>query len=216
VLSEGTPLLAAEERAEGATIERAKQALRASIAARRETVSVAEREQVAQAVTQHLLGVPELARAGVAALYAALPDEVPLEGLADALLAEGRVLALPRIEGDRIRFVRLESWRTTTRGRFGIAEPPAAASELALGRGDVVLLPGVAFDLRGGRLGRGGGHYDRAIEAMHAAPYLVGVGFAFQLVAQVPMDVHDRCIDAFVCERGLTICGTRDPLVDSS
>lgn len=163
-----------------------------------------------------LLHLPAFANARAVALYAALPDEVPLDAVAEAVLAGGRVLALPRMQGDRLCFARVEQWRTLARGRFGICEAPAAAPEVAFARGDLVLLPGVAFDAQGGRLGRGGGHYDRAIAALESAPSLTGVGFAFQLVASVPMDAHDRRVDAFVCERGVTPCGTRDPRVDPS
>lgn len=197
-------------------IERAKQTLRASMARRRSEEAAAQRALAARAVAGHVLRLREFASARAVAVYAALPDEVPLDALADAVLAGGRELAVPRMERDRLRFVRVESWSALEPGRFGIAEPPATAPGVVLERGDLVLLPGVAFDARGGRLGRGGGHYDRALAALRSAPLLVGVGFAFQLVAQVPMDAHDRRVDAFVCERGVMRCPARDPLADPS
>lgn len=168
------------------------------------------RAAAARAVARHVLALPEYASARAVALHAALPDEVPLDAVAEAAVAGGRVLALPRMQGERLCFARVERWDTLVRGRFGIPEPAATAPEVRLARGDLVLLPGVAFDARGGRLGRGGGHYDRALAALREAPHLVGVGFAFQLVARVPMAAHDRRVDAFVCERGATRCSVRD------
>jgi len=176
----------------------------------------AQREQVARAVAAHVLGLRDFASARVVALYAALPGEVPLDAIADAVLAGGRSLAMPRMEGDRLRFVQVESWRNLERGRFGILEPLAAAPEAAFASSDLILLPGVAFDARGGRLGRGGGHYDRAIAALRPTPHLIGVGFAFQLVAHVPVEPCDQRVDAFVCERGVTDCRAGDPRGDSS
>lgn len=183
---------------------------------RRVALSAAWRASMADAVAAQVLGLRAFSTARAVALYAALPDEVPLDAVAEAVLAGGRVLALPCMRGDRLHFAHVEAWRTLARGRFGICEPPAGAPEIAFARGDLMLLPGVAFDVQGGRLGRGGGHYDRAIATLESTPVLAGVGFAFQLVPQVPMDVHDRRVDAFVCERGVTPCGPRDPRVDPS
>jgi 5-formyltetrahydrofolate cyclo-ligase len=71
-----------------------------------------------------------------------------------------------------------------------------------LTRNDVVLLPGVAFDRNGWRLGRGGGHYDRAFPPGAESPWLVGVGYSFQWLAEVPHDSRDRRVDAIVTEHG--------------
>lgn len=199
-----------------AAIQRAKQALRASMSARRMADASAQREHVARAVAVHVLGLRDFASARVVALYAALPGEIPMDAIAESVLAGGRSLALPRMEGDRLRFAQVESWRNLARGRFGILEPPAAAPEVAFASNDLILLPGVAFDARGGRLGRGGGHYDRAIAALRPTPHRIGVGFAFQLVAHVPVEPCDQRVDAFVCERGVTDCRAGDPRGDSS
>lgn len=213
---EAVPLLATERSTGTGAIERAKRALRASIGERRSACSPAARDAAARAIAEHVLAMPAFGSARIVAVYAALPDEVPLDAVVAAALASGRVVAMPRMQGDRLRFARVESWRALERGRFGIPEPPAAAAEVSFARGDLVLLPGVAFDAHGGRLGRGGGHYDRALAALPSMPHLVGVGFAFQLVASVPMDVHDRRVEAVVCERGVTPCGPGDPPGDPS
>lgn len=98
----------------------------------------------------------------------------------------------------------MERWRELCPGRFGVLEPPAGAPEEAPAVGDAVVVPGVAFDRAGGRLGRGGGHYDRAFPpGAPGAPLLVGFAHAFQLVECVPSDSHDRRMDAIVTERGM-------------
>ena len=68
------------------------------------------------------------------------------------------------------------------------------------------LLPGLAFDCRGGRLGRGGGYFDRAFPPGTDAPRLIGVGYAFQVIQRVPSHSRDRYVDAIVTEQGLRWC----------
>ena len=80
------------------------------------------------------------------------------------------------------------------RGKFGIPEPTTPAYEGGI---DLVIVPAVAFDAKGRRLGRGGGYYDRFIKKLtHAV--LVGVGYDFQLVEQVPTSQHDQCVHRII------------------
>ena len=82
-------------------------------------------------------------------------------------------------------------------------EPPSGAA-VRPAAGDVVVVPGVAFDRAGGRLGRGRGYYDRAFPVGEAdAPRLVGFAYAVQLVEHVPCDSRDRRVDAIVTEEGV-------------
>ena len=85
----------------------------------------------------------------------------------------------------------------------GLFALPTSARADVLTPSDVVLLPGLAFDRRGGRLGRGGGHYDRAFASRGPGPWLVGLGYSFQWVDEVPCDdSRDRRVDAIVTENG--------------
>jgi 5-formyltetrahydrofolate cyclo-ligase len=166
--------------------------------ARRRSLPEAVRRRAGEAVTRSLLAAPELARARRVAVYAALPDELPTDTLLRALLEMGRVVLLPRTTGgNRLVFATVRDLGTLRRGRFGILEPPAGAPRAELGREDLVLVPGVAFDRRGGRLGRGSGCYDRSLPD---APFLSGLAFDFQLVETVPRAPHDRTMDAVVTE----------------
>jgi 5-formyltetrahydrofolate cyclo-ligase len=84
-----------------------------------------------------------------------------------------------------------------------VLEPPAAHPGSALGAGDLVLVPGLAFDREGHRLGRGGGWWDRTLGAARgAALTAVGVGFAFQLLETVPHGAGDEALDAVLTEDG--------------
>lgn len=87
-------------------------------------------------------------------------------------------------------------------GRYGVEEPPADAPSEGLGPDVLVLVPGVAFDGRGGRLGRGRGIWDRALVARRGA-VVFGVGFELQFVEAVPQEEHDQLMDALVTEVGI-------------
>ena len=100
---------------------------------------------------------------------------------------------------------RLEGACDLSPGRFGILEPPQDAPCSSLLELDLVFIPGVAFDRYGGRLGRGGGFYDRALAGADgsAGPRRLGVGFAFQWVERVPVLDHDLAVHGVLTEEGL-------------
>lgn len=88
-------------------------------------------------------------------------------------------------------------------GVYGIWEPdPDQAEKADLSRLEAILVPGVAFDSRGGRMGYGGGYYDRFLATLEKLPFLAGVGFGMQVVEEVPLEPHDILLDALVCEKG--------------
>ena len=186
-------------------LQAGKQRLRESLAARRRAVAPAEAEASAESVVGTLCADPLLAAANHVALYAALPDELPTHTLFARLAAAGKVLLLPRVEAEgRLAFRAVERWADLVRGGYGVLEPPEGSARIHLEAGDVALVPGVAFDPEGWRLGRGGGYYDRTFPPDAAnPPLLYGLGYAFQVVASVPHDSRDRRMDAIVTERGI-------------
>jgi len=157
----------------------------------------------AERICEHLFAEPAFRRAGQVAIYAALPDEVPTRPLFDALTSAGTVCLLPRVvPAGPLVFARVEHWDELRPGRLGILEPVASAPTVAPGAGDVAIVPGVAFDLAGWRLGRGGGYYDRTFPAgAGPQPLLFGVACEARIAESVPHGSHDRAMDAIVTER---------------
>ena len=88
-------------------------------------------------------------------------------------------------------------------GAYGLPEPGGDCPEIAPEAIDVVLVPGTAFDAGGGRIGQGGGYYDRFLPGTRA--YRIGVCHDFALLGSVPMQAHDQRMDAVVCPSGLTV-----------
>ena len=182
----------------------AKRQLRRAMAERRQAVTAAAARAAAQAVAEHLLADPGVCAAPRVALYAALPDELPTLPLFEALGALGKQRLLPRILSGEIEFAAVESWEELRPGFFGVLEPPEDRLSVEPAAGDVAIVPGVAFDACGHRLGRGKGYYDRAFSgARSTLPLLIGAGYEAQIAPAVSHDSRDRSMDAIVTERGL-------------
>jgi 5-formyltetrahydrofolate cyclo-ligase len=179
----------------------AKRRLRSALIARRSRVSPQEAAAAAASLADAVLEEPRIRRAERVALYAAQGTELPTRTLFERLRSLSIVRLLPRFDGEAIAWGRAEDWDELAPGWFGIPEP-SDRSGIAPTPEDVVLLPGLAFDRNGWRLGRGGGHYDRAFPPGAESPWLVGVGYSFQWLVEVPHDSRDRRLDAIVTENG--------------
>lgn len=116
-------------------------------------------------------------------------------------IAANWTLALPRIAGDRLEFHRVNDLATLAKGRMGTCEP-LLSDEIPPTRVDVILTPGLAFDLTGARLGRGGGFYDRLLAVAARRARRIAVCFACQIADRIPVEPHDARVDAIVTEDG--------------
>ncbi len=153
----------------------------------------------ASVLRQLLDNVPQVRWARVIMAYCALPDEVSLEPLFSKWLAEGKRIVLPRVTGDTT--MELCSYLGADQlqpGAFGIMEPTGALFT-DCDQIDVAVVPGMAFDRDGHRLGRGKGYYDRFLPQLPQA-YKIGICFRSQLLDGVPTSNHDIIMDCIVAE----------------
>jgi 5-formyltetrahydrofolate cyclo-ligase len=164
------------------------------------------RAEAARTIAGHLEALPEYARCVRLVLYAALPDELPLNEVPRRALAAGKRLLWPRLhDHGRMTFAAVDRIESLVTGRYGVREPAPSVPPEELGPDVLVLVPGVAFDSSGGRLGRGGGIWDRALAEARGA-VVFGVGYELQVVDRVPREAHDRLVDAVLTEVGLRRC----------
>ncbi len=182
-------------------IAQQKDALRHQMRARRNALSNEERTLAAQKIAHRVLDVvPQKAR--TIALYLANNSEADLDAAIQSLLDDERVVVAPRV-GVRPRFSRLttlKNLRTNARGlRFPDSDEQFSAWEI-----DVIIVPGVAFDADGNRLGQGGGWYDKMLERARAknpvAPLVIGVCYQCQIVDNVPQNQFDQRVDVIITE----------------
>ncbi len=146
-----------------------------------------------------LLNLPAVRSAKSWFVYVSSGSEVNTHQLIRDLLERGLLVAVPRvISGDEMIAQQIRSFEELHLGLFGFLEPPIG--EAHHGGIDVCICPGVAFTERGDRLGSGRGFYDRYLAA-HPPRLAIGLAFELQLVAQLPMEAHDRRMDYIVTER---------------
>jgi 5-formyltetrahydrofolate cyclo-ligase len=166
----------------------------------------------AVAVADRLIAALGLPEGVVVSGYWPLADELDPRPVMSRLAAAGRPLALPRVQG-RGRALAFHAWRPGDPlhpGPFGVMEP---AAEAPLLKPRVLLVPLLAFDRRGRRLGYGAGFYDlslRELRALCPPPLAIGLAFAAQEVGEVPAGPHDQPLDAVVTERAVHRCGAPD------
>jgi 5-formyltetrahydrofolate cyclo-ligase len=110
----------------------------------------------------------------------------------------GKLVALPRVEGDSISFYELSDEKHLVKGRFGIMEPLPQVRVKSM---DLLVVPGIAFDKQGYRLGYGKGYYDKFLSKNPVLSF--GLAYSLQLFEKLPHGKHDRRMDAIATEKGL-------------
>jgi 5-formyltetrahydrofolate cyclo-ligase len=171
-------------------LQDSKTELRAKIRARLEKISPAVRAVESVDLCARLKLQMQSARTIL--FFAPLPDELDVWPLLEEFLAAGKIIALPFFDAGKTTYgarqIKNAATETIT-GKFGVREPASSCAEIPLNRFDLVLVPGMAFDLRGNRLGRGQGFYDRLLA--EASGVKCGVGYDFQLLENIPSEPHD-------------------------
>lgn len=176
-----------------------KVALRAEMVRRVAALDPDHRAAEEAALLAQLKDLPAFKGASTPLLYVGhLPEEIDTSPLVEAVLAAGRRLICPRVDRAARRLRLHEVGRPAVdfrAGAFGIPEPRPNLPEVDPAEVDFVLVPGLAFDRRGYRLGRGAGYYDRLLPRIGAEVPRVALALSPQLVDEVPIEPHDRPVD---------------------
>ena len=185
------------------SIANSKSDLRAHIRARLEKISPAVRAVESIELCERLQA--QIPSAHTILFFAPLPDELDVWPMLELSLALGVNCALPFFDAEKKSYGAklLKNLATDiVTGKFGVREPAATCEEIPLNKFDLMLVPGVAFDLSGNRLGRGQGFYDRILA--EASGIKCGVAHDFQLLEKIPAEPHDAKVDfIFTPSRGL-------------
>ena len=175
-----------------------KRAVRRAAIERRDLLSEDERSTKSERIVERVLSLPEVGAAGTVMAFWSFGSEVQTSVLIERLHETGTRVVLPRVADGDIVAVAYAPGDPVTATTFGAMEP-AGTGLVPPEEVDVVIVPGVAFDRRGGRVGYGGGFYDRLFARTPAVP-AVAVAFAVQLVDEVPQGGSDSSVDAIVTE----------------
>ena len=175
-----------------------KKELRKRMAAVKKSMEPGEHAELSAGIMKRLEELPEFQECGTVLIYNALPDEVQTAAFLDKWHPHKRII-LPVVEGENLVLKEYVPGKTAP-GAFSIQEPVGTRivepEEI-----DLAVIPGVAFDARGNRLGRGKGFYDRLIPRLRCK--LIGLGYECQIVDKVPTEVFDRRLDGIVTEKNI-------------
>lgn len=189
-------------------VEEEKTRLRRRVRAALSALPAATRAGWSTTITRRLETLPELAGDRAVLAYAATPAEVDLDRWMRAHLEHRGRLYLPRVRGDDLEILEVRDLDDDLRpGWRGLREPRDAEGAGPVGPGllDAAIVPGVAFDTLGGRLGQGGGHMDRLLARLPPGVTVIGAAFSVQFLQGdeevVPMEAHDVRVDVVVTEQ---------------
>lgn len=184
-----------------------KKMLRESVLALRNTMNREEIETKSALIKEKLFGLPEFRESQAIMFFLSFGQEVRTEAMVRESLALGKQVLVPKTDTKNHRLIlsRLVDYDADLApGIWGIPEPrPQALRPVDAKVMDLVLVPGVAFDKTGNRLGYGGGYYDRLFPTLKKATPLVALAFACQLVAMVPTEAFDQPVDCLITEENV-------------
>lgn len=185
------------------------QALKAAIReqARKNRVAQKDKDEVSRAICEKVMALPAYAAAKTVMWYVDAASEVRTRHTLPAALAGGKRVVVPYciVETNQLELFLLEDMSELVEGAYKILEPKVELRELPAKRVapealDLVLVPGTAFDPRGGRMGQGKGYYDRLLATARPDAPLVGIAFDCQVFDEIPVAPHDVFMDLVVTE----------------
>jgi 5-formyltetrahydrofolate cyclo-ligase len=175
---------------------------KAAHAARREQVN---KEAVSQIITDRVIALPEYALARCVMWYIDVRDEVRTRHALEPAINSNKRIVIPYCVDGELELFHLQSMAELSVGMYKILEPreelrSVESKRVTTSDLDLILVPGVAFDARGGRTGHGKGYYDKLLENAKPETPLVALAFECQMFDSIPMDDHDVFMDKVVTE----------------
>jgi 5-formyltetrahydrofolate cyclo-ligase len=183
------------------------QILRNNILARRDDLSVEEQREKSRLIMERVTGLPQFQSAASIFTYVDFRSEVATRVLIDYMLEIGKQVVVPVTlvkDRDLLPVSISDPERELAPGYCSIPEPIVAIREKQLvspGTIDLVLLPGSVFDERGGRMGYGGGYYDRFVSLKAPQALRIGLAYELQVVERAPLQEHDELLDLILTEK---------------
>jgi 5-formyltetrahydrofolate cyclo-ligase len=173
--------------------------------ARRNSVQRAQLDYLSSKISQRLFRLRELEAAKTVSTYVNTRSEVRTGEILAWCLAQGKRVIIPVTDRANRRLIFSELTapdRELEPGTFGILEPkPEFLRPVPLEEAQVVLVPGIAWNLQGYRIGYGGGYYDRTINSIRSRVLTIGLAYEFQIINEIPTTRYDRAVHKLVTER---------------
>ncbi|MBE3555740.1 MAG: 5-formyltetrahydrofolate cyclo-ligase [Firmicutes bacterium] len=172
---------------------------------RRDQLSAGTLVLRSEQVLRRLMGVKALTQARLLCTYLSHGTEPMTDPIVEWAWRVGKQVVVPRVEGEQLQLIAFDRWKTLRRGRFGIREPAVATGKtVPATQVDCFIVPGLAFDRQGFRMGYGKGYFDRLLAGVSG--FKIGLCFAFQLTDALPHDPWDVPLSAVVTDKEIVDC----------
>jgi len=182
-----------------------KSEIRKTTRAKRDALSKKERSKKSAAIMKQLFDFANFLESRIVLFYMSNNSEVDTEPMVRKALEIEKIVALPLIDPEKQEIVpfKVDNLERDVRPRYrGIREPiPQRCKQIPVQHINLAIIPGIAFDVRGGRIGYGTGFYDRFIPQLDITTRKVALSFECQIVLQIPMEPHDRYTDIIITEK---------------
>ncbi len=184
-----------------------KKTMRTAYLEKRNRMQPERRAEASKKISEWVFASKRFKTAKTIFVYASYKSEVETREMIQGALRMGKRVAVPKVDGENMDFYEITSWEDLFPGFQGILEPQTFGKEPVIpADSDVMLLPGAVFDRKGGRIGYGGGYYDRYLERISDTyghkPYLIALAFACQICpGKIPAEAHDKKMDCILTDR---------------
>jgi 5-formyltetrahydrofolate cyclo-ligase len=180
-----------------------KKELRSFVDGKREKLSSAEKYNMDNSIFEKVIDHKSYISANVLFIYVSYKNEVNTHNIIKHALENNKILCVPKIISLRegMKAIRIGSFGELKEGKYGILEPQLDEEKIISPEDiDLLLMPGVAFDFNGGRVGYGGGFYDRFLKQVREDSKKIALAYSFQIFDKVPMDESDMRIDEVITD----------------
>ncbi len=188
-------------------MQQAKVCLRRRLLAKRATLTVAKIQHKSRRISAGIYALPAFQDSPAIMVYMALDQEVQTADIIAEARRQNKRVIVPVIRESTLIAVDLPlELKQLRRGQYGILEPRVRGATVQPGEIPFVIVPGIAFDRQGGRLGFGKGYYDRFLQQVSASTFSCALAFAMQLVPEVPRMAHDIRMHGIMTEQEFIPC----------
>ncbi len=181
-----------------------KTAIRKEILEKRRMLSDVERQKASAEICRNIAAMDVYRKADWIYGYMPIQGEADVTPLLAQALEEGKRVALPRVAGSTMEFYQVASLEEVEEGAFHVLEPLKECP--LVDAPGFVLVPGAAFDQKGGRIGYGKGYYDRYFSSHSQKLYKLGIGYTIQIIDTIPTTSLDVPLDGVLTEKGCILC----------
>lgn len=178
-----------------------KRQLRDEMKKKRNNMNRTEKERMDKCIEEKFFNSELFRDSNSIFIYASMSEEVNTWGILNRCLKDGKRVYVPKVHNETrtMKALRIKSTlELNESGCFGILEPTFGGEEL-IGDTDIILIPGLAFDIKGGRLGYGGGFYDKFLKE-HKVGKRISLCYDFQIVEHIPMEEFDETVEYIITE----------------